>query len=266
MGTFVEIQAWHADEDLALEAIQAAFDAIQKVEEEMSFHDPESALSQLNRKAFTQPVTVSPEFYQVLEFAQFLYLETAGLFDLSIGSELVEWGELPEHTFLEKGRGKGKNILLLPHNQIRFSAPLQLDLGGIAKGFAVDQAIAALQHYTLDNGLVNAGGDLRFFGTEDPRVGFRHPALQHQSVSFTELKKKAMATSTPSKKSDTESGSVHINGQTRAPLSKSITVSVFADTCMVADALTKIVTLLEDQAEPILDKLSALAFITQEDL
>lgn len=242
MGTFVEITASHSDESLVHQAIDGAFLAISLVEKSMNAHDPESELSLLNQRALSQDVQVSPDLYTVLAFSKHLYERSSGVFDVAI---------YPGHSC---------DLVLKNNGAVRFSSPLRLDLSGVAKGFAVDRAIAALQNFPLDSGLVNAGGDLRYFGNTVPELWVRLGGGDHASLDFMETSKKALATSTPSAKTESRAGSLHHHGVSGVCVpEQSITVTVFAQSCMIADALTKIVTNLQDEAQPILDHFDAIA-------
>ncbi len=263
LGTFVEIKGSHADETRACEAVQAAFDAVSRVEREMSFHAPDSELSLLNAYGHLAPIHVSHNLYSVLKFSQNLFKVSGGVFDVSIGSELVDYGELPQHL-PHRGTGTGQDITLLEGGRVHYHVPLVVDLGGIAKGFAVDQAIEVLEGFGLNSGLVNAGGDLRYFGYKDPDIWVRlAPHQYHQGPLPYDPKKKALATSNLSQKREGLAGCLHLDGLSRKPVSDTLSVSVLSETCMVADALTKIVTVLQDGSHSILKQFNAIAFMTR---
>ncbi|MFM2081579.1 MAG: hypothetical protein RL380_270, partial [Verrucomicrobiota bacterium] len=131
LGTFVEITARGS-----VEAVNAAFAAVERVQNLLSAHDSASELSLLNREAATRVVTVSRETFAVLRCADRLAQESHGAFDYTVAPTLAAWGLLPIHLS-RKNPGNWRDVLLLPHRQVRFLRPLALDLGGIAKGFAV---------------------------------------------------------------------------------------------------------------------------------
>ena len=113
LGTFVEVTVEHEDEAEAQTAIQAAFAAIERVHSLMSFHDPESEISRLNRLALHQPVIISDETYQVLQSAKNLHERSGGIFDITVAAEFMENGLLPKHAFFEKQKdygGRAKEI------------------------------------------------------------------------------------------------------------------------------------------------------------
>ena len=270
LGTFVEISVKHDDVSHARKAIDAAFAAIERVHKLMSFHDPKSEVSQLNRLAMKQPVSVSFATYQVLKCARELFEFSDGAFDVTVASELVDWKLLPRHEFFGRQKnycGRTSDIALLPDGMVRFLRKLCIDLGGIAKGFAVDKAIEALQQNGIEDGLVNAGGDLRCFGDQEFPVLVRHPKIPGRLLPLPSLKNSALATSANSWDGENldEQICVHVHGGTRNPLRRLFSVSVNADSCMMADALTKVVLALEQKSATILAKFNATAFIVYPD-
>ena len=121
---------------------------------------------------------------------------------------------------------------------MRLLKPLWLDLGGIAKGYAVDRAIDILQRSGATQACVNAGGDLRVFGARAEPVWLRLGQDSATLLAAVELANAAVATSSSV---DAGGSGPHVHGVTRAPARSGTTVSVIADSCVVADALTKVV-------------------------
>lgn len=149
LGTLVEIKIHDSiSSNDAHNAINAAFSCIEKVQQLMSFHDPDSELSQLNRNAFFQPITVHPFTYAVLKRAKHLHEVSLGLFDCSIANSLVNWQILPNplsDKLQHQPHSSQTDVKLLDQYSVQFAAPILIDLGGIAKGFAVDLAIHILK-------------------------------------------------------------------------------------------------------------------------
>ena len=234
----------------------------------MSFHDPQSEVSRLNRFAEDTRVSVSPATYHVLTRAKELYERTRGLFDITVAAELIEGGLLPRHAFLSRFQDYGgsmEDIELLSGGQVHFARPLCIDLGGIAKGFAVDQAVQVLQEKGIRNGLVNAGGDMRCFGPKEQAVWVKHPRNPAQLLPLPALKNRALATSANSYEGPHPSVCPQIHGQMRKPLRRAFSVSVCADCCLIADALTKVVLALEQESTEILSEFNAAGFIVYPD-
>lgn len=267
LGTLVEITIPTADAELAPDAISHAFAAVERVQRLMSFHDPASEVSQLNRLAARQPVEVSAWTFQVLLAAQQLSIASAGAFDITVAPLLQRWGYLPlGDTAVEPRRfaPRAADIELLPAQRVRFHRPLQIDLGGIAKGFAVDQAVAELQAAGVRTGLVNAGGDLRAFGPSAPVIHVRHPATPGRAVPLLRLSDAALATSAlyfSRKHWRNHWVSPLVDPHRQRACTRAVSVSVCAPTCLVADALTKVLLVRGRRSTGLLQKCGASAFI-----
>jgi thiamine biosynthesis lipoprotein len=139
---------------------------------------------------------------------------------------------------------------------------LRLDLGGIAKGFAVDQAVRSLKRAGVAWGLVNAGGDLRAFGSRAWPIHVRHPAAPGQLIAVGTLREGAVATSAPYFSERMQGGqptSALFDPTTERSIVAPISATVFARTCLFADALTKAVLL--GDASPALRACRAHGFV-----
>src|ERR1041385_2657632 len=153
--------------------MKAAFEAVATVHALMSFHETASDVSRLNREAHLHAVAVHPWTYEVLQAACELNHSSKGLFDIAVAPAL-QWMRLlpgvapaPPYTMQQVTAG---SLELLPGFEVRFRHPrLRIDLGGIAKGYAVDRAIAILQEQGIKAAIVNAGGDLAACGPEAHR-------------------------------------------------------------------------------------------------
>lgn len=247
LGTFVEITAAGDTAAAVQAAIDEAFAAIGRVQASMSFHDPASELSRVNRAAASgKTVQVSPQIYHVLAFAKALHAGTQGIFDIAAARTQ------------DQGAGTA-DIELLPDHAVRCLRPLTIDLGGVAKGFAVDCAIEVLRGTGMDSALVNAGGDMRCFG-QPQAVCIRHPGMPGRFVPLPDLNDAALATS-----ANSYTACAHFHGRTRGPLRRPFSVSVRARACMMADALTKVVLACGQRSAPLLSEFDADAFMVYPD-
>ena len=261
LGTFVEISA-QGNAGLQ-EAVDAAFAAMEKIQNLLSAHDPASELSLLNREAAHRIVTVSRETYEVLRHADRLAVESKGAFDFTVAPVLARWGILPA-TLACENAGNWRDVMLLRRRQVRFLRPLTLDLGGIAKGFAVDQAIEVLREHGVTSAVVNAGGDLRVFGAQPSTIHLRHPSQPQQFAHRIELDQAALATSSPCFTEKNVRGqrvSHLVDSLRQTAITGAISVSVRAKECWLADALTKVVLNAPQLAQKILAKYGAEAFV-----
>ena len=245
LGTLVEITAHGASEPETGRAIAQAFAAVETIQSLMSYHDAASDVSRLNR-AGAAIVSVHPHTWAVLDTARAVSQASDGLFDISVAPELVRHGYLPQHTdlALPDAAADWQDIMLLPDHRVCLTRPLHLDLGGIAKGYAVDCAIRALRDAGMHSGRVNAGGDLKLFGETPETIHVRHPDAATQLLPLCQLQDGAIATSAPyyaGRLVDGQTQSPLIDTRTGKPCTGVRSVSVLADSCMVADALTKVV-------------------------
>lgn len=238
LGTFVEITAPAGHEG----AVAAGFAAIAHVGARMSFHAPDSDLAAIRAARGGDVLTLDPDTVSVLRLAGDLHVASDGLFDVTIGRSLVRGGFLPRMDIDHLGRydGTGADITVIDARRVRLARRVLVDLGGIAKGHAVDRAVAAMIAAGAPCGLVNAGGDLRGFGAMDWAIGLRDAdgAVREQ----TTLRDGAMASSANLRDRRRHRGmpvSPHI-GRGGKPVLHPGRVTVVAERCVVADAFTKI--------------------------
>ena len=178
LGTYVEVgaQASQQSIDAVHSAMAAAFAVVEQVQSSLSFHDPRSELSRLN----TQPDrwhALSPLAMRVLRLARGMTHASGGLFNCTIGGALVQRGRLPNHDGKEVLPVGVADDLELQSGRARLRRSVRITLDGIAKGFAVDCAIAALKRFGVSAAWVNAGGDLRVYG--DCLLPVRHRDMTH---------------------------------------------------------------------------------------
>jgi thiamine biosynthesis lipoprotein len=237
-------------------------DVVQRL---MSFHEDASDVSRANRDALARPVQVHPHTYAVLRQAQAIADASAGVFDICVAGRLVEWGILPPPRAVGRPDpgASWRDIELGPEHTLRFHRPLWIDLGGIAKGYAVDRAIEAIAPAGARRCIVNAGGDLRVAGRGTQRVlldAERDPA---DSVPVLEIENLGLASSSGlrhrRRHGDRPAGP-HVHGRTRSVIGARSFVSVVAPTCIVADALTKVVMAQRRRALPVLQRHGAAAY------
>lgn len=249
LGTFVEITIEDAQSEARLhEAIGGAFEVVGSVGSLMSFHDEESDVSRLNRGAHQAPVRVNPWTWRVIDHALKLSAATEGAFDITVAPQLVKWGYLPDHLSQPSAdeTARWTDIELQAGDHIFFRRPLQIDLGGIAKGFAVDLAIDHLSACGVYSAIVNAGGDLRVHGEGPREFAIRHPGAPQAEAVQTSMLRSAVATSAAyfsRKRHGSSMVNPIVHPHTGKPVRSGASVSVFSHTCLQADALTKVVLL-----------------------
>jgi len=272
LGTLVEIEVAGRSEREMLAAIDAAFEAVARVHRLMSFHDQDSDVSRLNREAHVKPTTVHGWTFAVLEAAVELHRRSNGIFDIAIAPVLQALGLLPgmrERASAVPGTRAFDAVELLPGRTVRFhDTAIGIDLGGIAKGFAVDRALEAIRGFGITSAIVNAGGDLAAFGEQPHSVHVRHPRNPAQLVCSVEIRNEALASSAPRfdpfDAIDTTDTAVIDPVTQRAPDTVE-GVTVRAASCMIADALTKIVMIAGTEASDLLDHYRASALLISAD-
>ncbi len=266
LGTLVEITIADPLGDAELiPCFNDAFSSIAEVHRLMSFHDPASDVSRINHAAIGESVEIHAHTYEVIRCALSMACASGGIFDVTCAPKLVEWGYLPMPAGDLPQHVPGRSALVLQDgNRITKTSEAWIDLGGIAKGYAVDLAIAALQQSGIRSACVNAGGDLRAFGDIAYPVAIRHPLYPLAAALQTELREEALATSGTyfsRKRTTNRECSALVNGLDGQPVTAGFSASVRAPTCMLADALTKVVMASADPRHPVLEQLGAAALI-----
>lgn len=206
MGTAIRVELWADDALTGPAAIDAVMAEMHRIDRAMSPHKPDSELSRINRLAATGPVRLSSEMFALLESALSFSALTGGAFDISYASvgHLYDYraGIAPstERT-AQAQRAIGWRGLQLDRaaRTLRFAHPgMRIDLGGFAKGHAVDNAVALLRARGIAHAHVAAGGDSRVIGDRRGRpwaIGVRHPRRAEQLVAVLPLVDTALSTS-----------------------------------------------------------------------
>jgi len=228
LGTLLEIAL---PAQAGAEQFEAGFAAVQAVQASLSRFEAGSDIARFNRLPAAQSLELTLLSARVLRAAALLQTLSGAVFDISQGTGPQAW-----HL-------EGLRL----HKR---SAEVRLDLGGIAKGFAVDRAVAALRRAGCALGSVNAGGDLRVFGELNLRLQLRDE--QTGGVrEFGQLAEGSFATSYLSEHSRSAA----------YPAAKAMHVSVAAPRCLWADALTKLVACTGNPRHPLLARFGASAFL-----
>jgi FAD:protein FMN transferase len=206
MGTDVRVELWAAEEGAGRMAIATVFQELRRLDEMMNPWNPASELARINREAGGGAMTVSPEITEVVQRALYYSRLSHGAFDISFASvgQYYDYrsGKAPSSEQLRRSSPDidYRSIVLdeIQHS-IYFTRPgLQIDLGGIAKGYAVDRAIDVLLAAGIKNAVISAGGDSRILGDlgDRPRtIGIRHPRNKGEYAVMIPLADTAISTS-----------------------------------------------------------------------
>jgi thiamine biosynthesis lipoprotein len=265
LGTLVEIRAG-GPESRVNDGIAAAFAAIERVQRLMSFHDAGSDVSRINAAPVGREVAVDLETYCVLRHALDLSERSDGAFDITIAPSLVAAGFLPYPRLAaaQVDLARFSDLELLPARAVRWRKKGWIDLGGIAKGYAVDVAVGALRSQGMTHGLVNAGGDLRGFGERPWPIQIRAPEQPTMLLNAGSLCDAAIATSAGyfcSARAGSTMVAPIVDPADRRCVPWNASISVVASRCMTADALTKVVRLAPAALPALLDHYDAQTVI-----
>jgi FAD:protein FMN transferase len=183
MGTRFKVLLYAPDEAAAGKAAKAAFARVAELDGIMSDYRPTSELMRLCRKAGGDPVRVSPELFFILQKSQGLAKRTDGAFDVTVGPVVRLWRRVRRSQQLPDAEELTKALALVGYDKVKLDAAgqtvqltkpgMQLDLGGIAKGYAADEALKVLKKHGIDRALVAAGGDIAASGPPPGADGWK---------------------------------------------------------------------------------------------
>jgi thiamine biosynthesis lipoprotein len=255
MACVYAIDAYGPDAAALPRIVEEAFDEVDRIDRLMSHYKAESPLSRLNREAATHPVAVEPELFDFIAEAMRYNRESDGAFDITVGPLMKAWGffrgegRMPSDEELAAARRHvgGAHVVLNPLDRtIAFDgAGVDLDLGGIAKGYAVDRVVRLLRARQIAAALVSSGGSTIYgLGAPPGRDGWdviiQDPIDSRKTAMTVTLKDRAVSVAGSSEKSF-ESGGVtysHImDPRTGRPVQGVLSVAVLADTGTAGDAL-----------------------------
>jgi thiamine biosynthesis lipoprotein len=265
LGTIVAIGVAGLDEAPALAAIESGFAAIADIHRLMSFHEAASDVSRLNRNAHDHPVQVDPRTFAVLRQSADLAAASRGVFDITVAATLVAWGFLPRPEGApEPDPGASwRDIELTAPDSVRFNRRLWIDLGGIAKGYAVDCAVGSITLQETAQIVVNAGGDLRVAGPAAERVLLNARMKPGDDVPVVELENASLASSSgqgDARRIAERLRGPHVDPRSDHSVGTRSFVTVVAQDCMISDALTKIVLARGARSAPVLNRYRATAY------
>ena len=210
MGTTVKTTANSPDINNCKQALLAAYEEMHRVENLLSCQKDSSEISEINRAAGIHPVNVSLETLAILKRAKIYSKKYHGVFDVTIGPLSDLWGfsedkeiVLPEDKMIKQLTKlvNYDNIIINEKDTTVFlkNKGMAIDLGGIAKGYAIDRGSAVLKEQGITNFILNAGGDIYVSGSKEKgtlwKVGIKHPRNSNKIIADFDLKDYAVATS-----------------------------------------------------------------------
>ena len=245
-GTAVELRS----------AFDALYHQVELIDKTCNIYKPESELSRLNRTAYKKPFVCSELLWNLLLESKRYYEISGGSFDISSTPLMQLWGfyrkrkTLPsseEVTEAKKHIGLDKVIFDTSGRSIKFTVPgMRLDLGGIAKGFAVDLAVKAAKKQNIKAGIINLSGNAYCFQEPFPRkdkyvIGVRNPLHKNTICGTVSLLDQSVATSGDYERYVIINGKhyAHImDPRTGDPVENMLSATVITTSATAADALS----------------------------
>jgi FAD:protein FMN transferase len=270
MGTRIYVELWHEQPAKGQAAAAAVIDEMRHVDELMSHYKPESELSQINAHAAERPVVVDRELYDLIKRSLEFSRITEGAFDITYASVGYLYNFKthvhPDEAEIKKALpGVDWHHLIMDdaRHSVQFARPgMRIDLGGIAKGYAVDRGIEILKARGISHAVVTAGGDSRIIGDRFGRpwvVGIRDPNDAQKVVTRIPLVDTAMSTSGDYERFFEENGVRYhhiIDPHTGHSASKVRSATILGPTATQTDGLSKTAFVLgPERALEILDKI-----------
>ena len=260
MGTFAEVTAMAADTQTAQAAVEAAYARLDDVNRLMSDYVADSEIGRLNQLAAGESLVVAPETFACLERAVAVSVRSGGAYDatcrplISLWKQAAKRDALPTDQELAAVRARvGWQKLKLDastRSVTLLADEMQVDLGGIAKGYSLDLAVDAMKTAGATSGLVDVGGDIVAFGTRAPdqpwRIGVRHPFVNAVIVTL-ELTDAAVATSGVQQRFYKIGGQRYshiVDPRTGRPAEEAPSVTVIAADGATADAWATVFSVL----------------------
>ena len=259
MGTTVEIVASGADTARLEAAVAKAFAEMERLDRLLSSHRDDSDVARLSRSA--DGASVAPETAEVIALGLEVARRSGGAFDLTLGRLNTLWGldreapTVPDTAAITEAlSGIGPEALAMDGQRITKRTPqLHIDLGGIAKGYVVDRAIAVLGQAGVTSAAVNAGGDMYLLGARPQRpwrIGIQHPRQPGEVLEAVQVGDRAVVTSGDYERFFEQDGVRYhhlFDPQTGFPARGCQSVTVIADSVALADALATAVFVLGPQ-------------------
>ncbi len=253
MGTRIAVELWHDDPAGAEAALAAVIAEMHRIDELMSHYKPGSQLSRINQEAGAGAVRVDPELALLIARSLEYSRMTEGAFDISYASVgyLYDYRAHRRPTDAQiraalPGVDYRSIEVNLAESTVRFLRPgMRIDLGGIAKGHAVDRCVRILQNRGIAHAAVTAGGDTRLLGDRRGRpwvIGIRHPDDAARVIARIPLADAAVSTSGDYERYFDEAGVRHhhiINPKTGRSATGVRSVTVIAPSSTLAEGLTK---------------------------
>lgn len=258
MGTRVSVELWHEEPAAGRELVQQVLDEFRRIDRDMSTYKPDSEISALNARAAERPFAASTELFSLIERSLELSAATEGAFDITYESVgyLYDFRARKHPDAAEVSAALPaidyRHVLLdREARTVRFARPgVRINLGGIAKGYAVEHGAAMLRAAGVRHAVVNAGGDTRVLGDRRGQpwlIGIRHPRLDGAVVTRLPIVDEAISTSGDYERYFEEDGRRYhhiLNPSTGLPVEGVLSVTIVGPDATVTDGLSTSVFVL----------------------
>jgi len=257
MGTRVFVELWQDDPQQAQVLMQRVMDEMERINQLMSPYIDTAELARINREAADHPVSISTELFKLIQKSNYYSETSGGAFDITFAS-LGHRFDYRNRVRPDEAQQKAA-AALIDYRQLKLNAAeqtvafgkpgMRIDLGGIAKGYAVDSAVAILQEAGVQNAVVTAGGDSRLIGDHRGRpwmLGIKHPRGEEHVITVP-LSNSAISTSGDYERYFDADGVRfhHIIDPAQGDSARELlSVSILADQSIDADALSTTVFVL----------------------
>jgi FAD:protein FMN transferase len=257
MGSTFSVVVYGERRETMLSAVDQAFEEVRRLEQMLSNYRPDSELSRVNREASERPVVVGEELFKLLAACVEYSRQSEGAFDITVGPLMKTWGfykgsgRLPHRAEIRGilGRVGYQYMALDPQARtVRFlRAGMELDPGGIGKGYAVDRMLEPLKAAGIHAALISAGGSSIYALGAPPNakgwtVSIRHPKDSSRSVEEVVLKDESLSTSGNYEKFFRAEGRIYshiMDPRTGFPAQGMVEVSVITPKTLDSEAWTK---------------------------
>lgn len=255
MGTMAAVKLY-GDDALTNKAADAIHAELRRVESICNLFDPKSELSRLNKSAAVKPFVCSKTLWNVLLEARHFHQLSDGAFDVTAKPLMDLWGFYRKRQRIPSGEeivnalknvGMDKVVFNPKYRSISFTQPgVTLDLGGIAKGYAVDRAADAAKALGLNCGMINLGGNIYCFPVPPPgknayTIGIRNPLNKNDICGTINVLDRSIATSGDYERTVTLEGKRYshiMNVKTGYPVENTLSATVVTPLAVFADALS----------------------------
>jgi FAD:protein FMN transferase len=280
MGTYLEVALWHDEPETAKRLIRDAVREVHRLDEILSNYDPDSALSHLNQRAGAGVTRVPAELFELLTAAREFSEKTGGIFDVTIGPLMELWRQAAEDNRLPSRKRLAQALAAVGYRNLRLCSPdgvelarsdMNIDLGGIGKGYAVERVTQMFKAAGVSTALINFGGSsMSAIGAPPGRNGWQIAVkgTDGHLRGTIRLRDTALSTSGSMGRWWNINGKKYghlINPLSGTPTTEARTALVVARSATRAEALTKPLVLLGKMALSTIEKFSDTEAVVMPD-